>query len=264
MLSTNIHFQFSRFDPVDFVARPHTHKCYELIYYYSGCGCCRLGDRAWEYNAGDYVLVPPDMLHDDNHREPCRLYCIGFSIARGDSDLPCGVFSDRGGRIRRYLDLIGAEFKSRQMEYISVAHNCLNNAIVEILRANSPAVSVSSSTDVIERAINYMNQNFNTEITPQTLAEITNYSYDRFRHIFRHAMGISPQKYIFDKRMETAKRMLSSTSLSVTEIAQKCGFTSPSLFSKQFKEKTDLSPSQFRKQFFAEKTFTDTQSNYDG
>ena len=61
--------------------------------------------------------------------------------------------------------------------------------------------------------------------------------------------GQSTQHYIHDKLLEKAKLTLSTTSLSVSEIAYQLGFEHPQSFSKLFKAKTNLSPLAFRQSF---------------
>ncbi|HXD94737.1 MAG TPA: helix-turn-helix transcriptional regulator [Bacteroidia bacterium] len=61
--------------------------------------------------------------------------------------------------------------------------------------------------------------------------------------------GQSTQQHIHDKLIEKAKEKLSTTSLSVSEIAYGLGFEHPQSFSKLFKTKTNLSPMEFRQSF---------------
>jgi len=61
--------------------------------------------------------------------------------------------------------------------------------------------------------------------------------------------GQSTQQHIHDKLIEKAKQQLSTTALSVSEIAYELGFEHPQSFSKLFKTKTNLSPLEFRQSF---------------
>jgi AraC-like DNA-binding protein len=61
--------------------------------------------------------------------------------------------------------------------------------------------------------------------------------------------GQSAQQHIQQHLIDKAKAMLSTTTLSVGEIAYQLGFTYPQSFNKLFKSKTNLSPLQFRQSF---------------
>ena len=61
--------------------------------------------------------------------------------------------------------------------------------------------------------------------------------------------GQSTQQHIHEKLIEKAKEKLSTTNLSVNEIAYELGFEHPQSFSKLFKSKTNFSPLEFRSSF---------------
>jgi AraC-like DNA-binding protein len=67
--------------------------------------------------------------------------------------------------------------------------------------------------------------------------------------MLRSLTGQSTQQHIHDKLIEKAKEILTTTSLSVSEIAYQLGFEYPQSFSKLFKSKTNVSPLEFRSSF---------------
>ena len=67
--------------------------------------------------------------------------------------------------------------------------------------------------------------------------------------MLHYLMGQNTQQHIHDKLIEKAKEKLSTTDLSVSEIAYELGFEHSQSFSKLFKAKTDLSPMKFRQSF---------------
>jgi len=71
-------------------------------------------------------------------------------------------------------------------------------------------------------------------------------SYSNFRKLFKEYTGISPAMYQQDLRLQRAKEMLSTTNLSIKEIAYRLNFESPDYFSCKFKVKTGQKPSEFR------------------
>ncbi|RQO74353.1 AraC family transcriptional regulator [Pedobacter sp. KBW06] len=80
-------------------------------------------------------------------------------------------------------------------------------------------------------------------------ADSLNLSPTYFSGLLKSLIGQSPQQYLHQKLIEKAKEELSTTSLSVSEIAYKLGFEHPQSFSKLFKTKTNLSPMEFRRSF---------------
>jgi len=81
------------------------------------------------------------------------------------------------------------------------------------------------------------------------LAEQLNMSPKYLSDTLRSITGQSTQQHIQNKLMEKAKQILSTTNLSVSEIAYQLGFEYPQSFNKLFKKKTNLSPLEFRQSF---------------
>jgi AraC-like DNA-binding protein len=85
--------------------------------------------------------------------------------------------------------------------------------------------------------------------TVQYIAGTLNVSPNYLSVLLKTLTGQSTQQHIHDKLIEKAKEKLSTTSLSVSEIAWELGFEHSQSFSKLFKSKTSLSPLEFRQAF---------------
>jgi AraC-like DNA-binding protein len=85
--------------------------------------------------------------------------------------------------------------------------------------------------------------------TVQYISETLNVSPTYLRGLLKMLTGQSTQQHIHDKLIEKAKEKLSTTDLSVSEIAYDLGFAYSQSFSKLFKTKTNLSPLEFRRSF---------------
>lgn len=85
--------------------------------------------------------------------------------------------------------------------------------------------------------------------TVQYLAELVNLSPSYLSDMLRSLTGQNAQQHIHHKLIEKAKELLSTTDLSISEIAYQLGFEHPQSFSKLFKTKIKLSPGDFRRSF---------------
>jgi len=113
-----------------------------------------------------------------------------------------------------------------------------------------------SSHKILNRLEEILTENFNSKglagkglPTVQHIAEALNVSPNYLSGLLKTWTGQSTQQHIHDKLIEKAKEKLSTTSLSVSEIAYELGFEHPQSFSKLFKTKTNFSPSEFRHSF---------------
>ena len=64
---------------------------------------------------------------------------------------------------------------------------------------------------------------------------------------FRMSVKQSPMEYLVAYRLRMAKKLLETTDMPVTEVALRCGFNSPSYFTKQFRENFGFTPKAVRK-----------------
>jgi len=107
-------------------------------------------------------------------------------------------------------------------------------------------------TRLEELLTNYFNSDDLTDKglpSVQYIAKTLNVSPNYLSDLLKVLTGQSTQQHIHDKLIEKAKERLSTTDLSVSEIAYELGFEHSQSFSKLFKAKTDLSPMKFRQSF---------------
>lgn len=84
-------------------------------------------------------------------------------------------------------------------------------------------------------------------------------SPERFAALFRRFFGCSPLAYQLDCRIETARRLLLSSSAGVAEVAAACGWNDPYYFSRIFKQRTGCAPSVFRRRLLGRSAGTPSE-----
>ena len=78
------------------------------------------------------------------------------------------------------------------------------------------------------------------------LAEKLHVSPNYLNRLFLRELGMPPKRYLIGQRMQLARSLLNSTTLSVQEISQRCGYKTPFAFSKEFRKQFGISPRSFR------------------
>lgn len=102
--------------------------------------------------------------------------------------------------------------------------------------------------DILYPAINYLKNNINDmAISNADLAKKSNISEIYFRRLFSEKYGTTPKQYILEIRIQKAKRLLTDTALTISAVAEECGFTSVYTFSRAFKNRTGLTPTEYSK-----------------
>lgn len=116
-----------------------------------------------------------------------------------------------------------------------------------VIESASGRGSAAANTMRIARALNLIQRRYTEKITINELAKEEHLSPSRFRELFRAALGTSPVEYITSLRVTRACELLGTTDLSVTEIAQICGFDDEPYFCRVFRKSMGTSPLEYRK-----------------
>ena len=99
----------------------------------------------------------------------------------------------------------------------------------------------------VELAVAHMRESYSEPLSLVDIAKSAMLSRFHFSRVFRNATGVSPGRFLSAIRIYEAKRMLASTSLTVTDISLAVGYNSLGSFTNRFTESVGLSPSRFRR-----------------
>jgi len=97
-----------------------------------------------------------------------------------------------------------------------------------------------------ERIVGFIRENLNEDISIETLCNIGAVSRSTLRRIFKKSTGKSPYAWILDARLERARYLLRTTTVSVVQISQQTGFQDPSYFIRIFGKREGIPPRQYR------------------
>lgn len=157
---------------------------------------------------------------------------------------------------REALDCFQAAWRAVEMEqedYENFVRYQLTAALGLISR-NCPVIAQSLSQQElvyeqrIRAMLEYINQNFNDELTVEKIAASVNISPSACLRCFHQLMDTTPMQYVKNLRLEKAAQMLKNTRKTAKETALDCGFNDVSYFTKAFRERMGLTPQEFRKQ----------------
>jgi len=98
----------------------------------------------------------------------------------------------------------------------------------------------------IKKAMLLFREHTHTNISPQVVANELHLGYSWFRKMFKNYTGISPARYLQELKIQQVKNLLISTNKPIKEIAFELGYDSVFYFSRQFKNISGSTPSEFR------------------
>ena len=207
---------------------------------------------------GDVVVFPPGIPFVRRIITPIKALYINFDwngIADDESCFgelyPCGrlEFSDRR-RIAENLIRLREMENLRTSETLALSGHyfcdiwyefCRNRA--ERIRNGIPAITDS----VTAQAVSFIDKNYGDSITIASLARRACMSHVGFTNHFAHHMSMPPIEYLTGVRMSNAVELLTSTDLPVADISRRCGYENPFYFSRIFRARMGMPPSEYRR-----------------
>ncbi len=109
------------------------------------------------------------------------------------------------------------------------------------------ATTLMLHTQAIENAIKVMHAHLHERLTLADLASAAYLSPYHFNRVFHQVVGVPPGEYLAGLRLQMARRLLLTTSLSVTDICFEVGYTSPGSFTTRFTQLVGLPPRLLRR-----------------
>ena len=232
----------------------HSHDFCEILYVAGGAGEAILEGKKFRLAPGDLVVVNPGTLHEERSdaKAPLRLIFLAirdFAVP----GLPAGCLSQEKYRVlscgeyRYKMDIYLRELlqeTSSQIEFYQEISQGLVSAllvlVMRLIRIN-PEDEAALSQEC-QKIKEYLDQNFTSPITLDSLSETVYISKHYLSHLFKEQTGVSPIKYLTSKRMEKACELLSETELPVSEVSKAVGYENPLYFSQVFKRIYGISP----------------------
>lgn len=143
----------------------------------------------------------------------------------------------------RIMQSIRANRPALQQILAGATHNLMG--LIYSAQQAQPAHD-AQNTNAIESAIARIQNDFARDLNMKVLARELGVGYSWFRHTFTTHTGLSPHQYLLELRLVRARNLLAESDLSVKEIATQTGFEDEFYFSRLFRQKLNLSPTQWR------------------
>lgn len=233
---------------------------YQLLYNPEGEGVFHSASiKECRLRAGDMFLLFPGEWHSYHPDEDrgWTSYWIGFKGVNMDDRVRAGFlspakpiyhigFSDSIVSLYRQAYEAALEEAAYAQQLMAGIVNHLIGMMYSLERTNELKSRSEMQVDMINKARLRIRESLESSLTIQQIAEEMGVSYSNFRKLFKEFTGLSPAIYQQDLRIQRAKELLTTTDMSIKEIAYSLNFESPDYFSAKFKMKTGHRPSDLR------------------
>lgn len=235
---------------------------YVLIYCVEGEGWYDLDGGRHILKNNQFVILPKGKAHSYGcaQESSWTIYWLHFdgekaSFFSENFDKPHDIASAEHSRIQDRLMLfeemyatVASGYKKDRMLYAttSLFHFLGSMKFIGEYR-EARYGSIERSSDKVEYAIHYMQENINKNLSLANIAKEVKLSVSYFSHLFEEKTGLSPMKYLNCLKMREACHYLDFTDLKINQISSLIGFDDALYFSRQFSKQMGMSPSQYKK-----------------
>ena len=236
----------------------HTHEYMELFYIIGGTGLFLIDGQERQVSVNDLVIVNPNIPHaevciNSQSLEYIVLGIEGIQLAPGRDSRGsfCILDHQKSAEISGCMWNILREMEQKHTGFQDVCQACMEMLAIRLMRTTDLAVPTEpqafSGNQQCAAIKRFIDMHFKESISLEQLAEKAHMNKYYLAHIFKEAYGTSPINYMITRRIVESKYLLAETDLSLTQIAQMLGFSSPSYFSQAFRKSQGISPMDYRK-----------------
>ncbi len=222
----------------------HKHGHIEIMLYLEGEGYMDCESEKLPFSAGTIIVMPKNTPHGSVSENGFQNISIG-----GDADSllmitkPLVLKDNELGEAKRIATLM-LETKSDDEYYKNILFQAYVSCLLQMVKLTS---GTFAAVEKIIAAIK--EQAFDSEIDLSAILHKSGYAEDYIRDRFKASSGMSPNRFLTKIRMERARHLIDiyGTTLPLSQIAERCGYTDYTYFSKKFKEMYRISPREFLK-----------------
>jgi len=243
----------------------HEHSVYEVYYLVSGKRRYLMQHTVYDVEPGNLIFVPKKQLHRATSETKVGYdrYVLYFSDSQANAlSAMLGESAFENLLNSGCLQLPGyiAKDIQRDMEQIrqetiypspiagAVVTHLLQGIIINALRYGSKKQRlIGESADKVQMVARYITEHYRDEISLSMAAEMACLEKTYFSKRFKTLTGFGFQEYLLQTRLLASEQMLLETRLSMSEIAENCGFSCSNYFGDVFRRYKGISPSDYRK-----------------
>ncbi|WP_427892814.1 AraC family transcriptional regulator [Kribbella sp. GL6] len=242
----------------------HFHREYELTLITAGSGTRYVGTTVERYLPGDLVLLGPELPHTyaSSQRSEAAVTQFRHDFLGPDFfDLPqfgairlllsgssrglsfSAVPPELAAAVARIPELGPADQTVRLLDVLSRLAEAQSVPVTGAGYAAAPSTVVRDRVDVVCR---HLQETHTEPVQLEEIAALVHLTPTSFSRFFRRALGCTLTDYVNQLRVETASRLLTTTSLPITDVATRSGFRNLANFNRRFRELKSMRPTEYR------------------
>jgi AraC-like DNA-binding protein len=243
--------------PFRTVAEGRILPIFELVYITSGEGIFNADERSYQVKPGCLMLILPGMKHayKPSFETGWQEYWAGFKGDYFTRMLLEGIISPRQiffnmglhNEVRSIYERILEEIRTQPPLYQLRSCAGILTLLAEMLTHERRGEKPNYYQKIVEKAKFLMGSRVESALSLQDISDELGISSSRFNEIFKTYTAMTPYQYFIQLKIHRAEGLLEEEYSSVKEVALSLGFEDQYYFSRLFKNKTGIAPSEWKK-----------------
>ncbi|KMJ59501.1 hypothetical protein AB685_01075 [Bacillus sp. LL01] len=225
-----------------------------LVYVTEGKVHYQVEDRPIELSKGNLLFIPSTKVRawENDKKESHRKYTIVFekddTSEQGFVGGEVFLFKPRkSAYYEQRLTFLNDQWLSKRTFYEELSQNILLELLIMIAQEKAEWHTSPVKETSVREMQEYILQNYHRNITIEELASISRVTPNYVTVLFKEVIGITPIQYLHQTRINNAWNLISTTSMTIKEIAEYLGYCDQSYFNRMFKKWMGVPPSQVKK-----------------
>ncbi len=235
----------------------------EIFYVESGLYRVMIDDEVFDLNPGQLVVFPHDSVNRSVERNTAEVFILTFSsgspaleglykrvitLSSRQHEMLRDIVSSALDILvwNREFDDFGFSIKDGTDELtVQEVKNKIELFLISLLKSTKEPACYDEK--IFVKLTEYLKENIGEKLTLLEIADAFSISVSKLKSICAARCNTAPIEYFIGLKMSEAKRLFEESNLNVSQIADYLGFSSIHYFSKLFKRKCGVSPSQYAK-----------------
>ncbi len=224
-------------------------KLHSFIYKITGATEYRVGNETLILSQGEILYVPQGISYISCEIEQGESYVVSFLTNDRHSLSPFVIeLSDAVMDVEKIFSDFTKRILRCEPMHSSINTSALYRLIWNIQKQLKTMLISADADEYCRKAEHFIGENLNrSDLTLAQIAEHIGISENHIREQFVRHCGMTPTDYILKLRVIKAKKFLVNSDAPIYAIAEHTGFSSVSYFGRFFKEKTGMTPLEYRK-----------------
>lgn len=237
---------------------PASRPNYIIHYIMDGKGIYQVGEKKYKLSKGQGFLIEPEELtfYQADQEEPWSYLWVGVG-GTGAKKFIQDIGLNSQQRIFRCAD--GEKLNEIVMDMMKHTRSTVSDLyylqgklyeLFSVLTADvviEELMEENKENRYIQEAVTYIRNHYAAGLTVEELAGYLGVNRSYFYTLFKNKLQLSPKEFLTKFRISRAREQLILTEESVENIAVACGYHSTLVFTKNFKQETGMTPTEFRK-----------------